>query len=115
MIGAPGAVGSPIDRRNGERVVTVQAYLQLGVLPDEAALTEVIIDLASQFGRYGYCRITALLRAQGWHVNAKRVARIWRQEGLRVPAKQPSPYDGHTLKASAAKTEEMTGVTIQRL
>jgi len=62
------------------------------VADDEAALTEAIIDLASQFGRYGYRRITALLRAQGWHVNAKRVARIWRQEGLRVPAKQPKPH-----------------------
>ncbi len=56
---------------------------------DEAALTEAIIDLAGQYGRYGYRRITALLRAQGWHVNAKRVARIWRKEGLKVPAKQP--------------------------
>jgi transposase InsO family protein len=56
---------------------------------DEAALTEAIINLAGQYGRYGYRRITALLRAQGWLVNAKRVARIWRQEGLKVPAKQP--------------------------
>ncbi len=54
------------------------------VRDDEAALTEAIIDLAGQFGRYGYRRITALLRAQGWHVNAKRLARIWRQEGLKV-------------------------------
>ena len=56
---------------------------------DEAALTEAIVDLAGQYGRYGYRRITALLRAQGWLVNAKRVARIWRKEGLKVPAKQP--------------------------
>ena len=49
---------------------------------DEAALTEAIIDLARQYGRYGYRRITALLRADGWEVNAKRVARIWRQEGM---------------------------------
>jgi len=56
---------------------------------DEAALTKAIIDLASQFGRYGYRRITVLLRAQGWHVNAKRVARIWRQERLKVPTRQP--------------------------
>jgi transposase InsO family protein len=56
---------------------------------DEKALTAAIIDLASEYGRYGYRRVTALLRAQGWHVNHKRVARIWRREGLKVPAKQP--------------------------
>ena len=56
---------------------------------DEAALSEAIIDLARPYGRYGYRRITALLRADGWTVNVKRVARIWRQEGLKVPKKQP--------------------------
>ncbi len=45
--------------------------------------------MARQYGRYGYRRIAALLRAAGWHVNDKRVERIWRQEGLKVPAKQP--------------------------
>ena len=48
-----------------------------------------IIRLASQYGRYGYRRITALLRTEGWHVNHKRVERIWRREGLKVPTKQP--------------------------
>ena len=52
-------------------------------------LTVVIIQLASQFGRYGYRRITALLRRVGWNVNHKRVERIWRREELRVPQKQP--------------------------
>ena len=56
---------------------------------DEEALTADIIALAQQFGRYGYRRITALLRDAGWVVNAKRVERIWRREGLKVPAKQP--------------------------
>ncbi|MHC4216729.1 MAG: IS3 family transposase [Planctomycetota bacterium] len=56
---------------------------------DEVLLTERIIALAREYGRYGYQRITALLRTEGWHVNHKRVARIWRQEGLRVPRKQP--------------------------
>jgi putative transposase len=56
---------------------------------DEAALTADIIALALQYGRYGYRRITALLRAAGWKVNRKRVERIWRQEGLKVPQKQP--------------------------
>ena len=56
---------------------------------DEAILTAEIIDLASRYGRYGYRRITALLRWSGWSVNRKRVARIWRREGLKVPSKQP--------------------------
>jgi putative transposase len=56
---------------------------------DEAALTADIIALALQYGRYGYRRITALLREAGWRVNKKRVERIWRQEGLKVPQKQP--------------------------
>jgi len=56
---------------------------------DEAALTADIIRLASEYGRYGYRRITALLRREGWTVNFKRVERIWRREGLKVPQKQP--------------------------
>ena len=56
---------------------------------DEARLTADIVELARQYGRYGYRRITALLRAAGWLVNPKRVERIWRSEGLKVPAKQP--------------------------
>lgn len=56
---------------------------------DEPALTEAIIRLATQFGRYGYRRITELLRRDGWHVNEKRVYRISRREGLKVPQKQP--------------------------
>ena len=57
--------------------------------PDEEALTAEIVGLASGYGRYGYRRITALLRAAGWRVNAKRVERIWRREGLKVPRRQP--------------------------
>lgn len=56
---------------------------------DEAALKADIIALARQYGRYGYRRITALLRDAGWAVNKKRVERIWRCEGLKVPHKQP--------------------------
>ena len=59
------------------------------VRSDEAALTAAIVELATQYGRYGYRRITALLRRAGWRVNSKRVERIWRQEGLKVPARQP--------------------------
>lgn len=56
---------------------------------DETALTRAILDLATEYGRYGYRRVTTLLREQGWHVNHKRVERIWRREGLKVPPKQP--------------------------
>ena len=57
---------------------------------DEKQLTEDIISLATKYGRYGYRRITALLRNEyGWTVNHKRVERIWRREGLKVPKKQP--------------------------
>jgi putative transposase len=60
-----------------------------GVPGDEAGLTAEIIALATRYGRYGYRRITALLRNAGWAVNRKRVERIWRREGLKVPHKQP--------------------------
>ena len=56
---------------------------------DEQGLTEEIVELASRYGRYGYRRVTALLRMEGWDVNHKRVERIWRREGLKVPAKHP--------------------------
>jgi transposase InsO family protein len=56
---------------------------------DEELLTERIVTLASQYGRYGYRRITAMLQMEGWQVNHKRVERIWHQEGLKVPKKQP--------------------------
>ena len=56
---------------------------------DEESLRSDIIGLATRYGRYGYRRITALLRDSGWQVNHKRVERIWRQEGLKVPKKQP--------------------------
>ncbi|MDP7358798.1 MAG: IS3 family transposase [Pseudomonadales bacterium] len=61
----------------------------LKLLDDEESLTAEIINLAVQFGRYGYRRITALLRDRGWQVNHKRVERIWRREGLKIPKKQP--------------------------
>jgi transposase InsO family protein len=56
---------------------------------DQDLLRRRIIELASQYGRYGYRRITALLLIEGWLVNHKRVQRIWREEGLKVPQKQP--------------------------
>jgi transposase InsO family protein len=56
---------------------------------EEARLVDRIIELATQYGRYGYRRITAMLRQEGWQVNHKKVERIWRREGLKVPQKQP--------------------------
>ena len=56
---------------------------------DEAALTADIVRLATRYGRYGYRRIREMLVAEGWRVNVKRVYRIWRREGLKVPMKQP--------------------------
>ncbi len=55
---------------------------------DEDALTQAIIALAAQYGRYGYRRITSLLQEAGWSVGVDRVLRIWRREGLKVPSKQ---------------------------
>jgi len=56
---------------------------------DEAPLVGRIVELAAVYGRYGTPRITALLQSEGWVVNHKRVERIWRQAGLKVPQKQP--------------------------
>jgi transposase InsO family protein len=56
---------------------------------DEAALTAAIERLATRYGRYGYRRIRRMLVDEGWRVNVKRVWRIWRREGLKVPKKQP--------------------------
>ena len=56
---------------------------------DEEALTSRIVELASRYGRYGYRRILGLLWLENWWVNHKRVERIWRAEGLKVPRKQP--------------------------
>ena len=59
------------------------------VSSEESRLVVDITALATRYGRYGYRRITALLNERGWQVNHKRVERIWRQEGFKVPKKQP--------------------------
>ncbi len=56
---------------------------------DEEPLTARVVELAGTYGRYGYRRVTALLRHEGWRVNHKRTERIWRCAGLKVPRKQP--------------------------
>lgn len=58
------------------------------VRADEDALTRAILELAAQYGRYGYRRIAILLTEAGWDVGVDRVQRIWRREGLKVPKKQ---------------------------
>jgi hypothetical protein len=55
---------------------------------DEDALTRAIIALATKYGRYGYRRITVLLRSAGWAVGKDQVQRVWRREGLKVPQEQ---------------------------
>jgi transposase InsO family protein len=82
---------------------------------DEDALTEAIVALATKYGRYGYRRITDLLQMAGWSVNAKRVQRIWRREGLKVPARQPKRgrlwlADGSSRPSAARVQQPRLGV-----
>ena len=62
---------------------------QKRVAQEEHLLRQRIIQLASEYGRYGYRQVTGLLNNEGWGVNHKRVERIWREEGLKVPKRQP--------------------------
>ena len=84
--------GLGISQRRACQVVTqpraTQRYV-LGKDLETEALVRRIVELASRYGRYGYRRVTALLRSEGWRVNHRRVERIWRMEGLKVPQKQP--------------------------
>jgi putative transposase len=56
-------------------------------LPDEERLTEDIIELTKEFGRYGYRMIAGMLNNSGWHENHKRVEQIWRHERAESSAK----------------------------
>ena len=80
-----------VSERRACRVVKqwrgTQRYLPLR-RTDEDELTQSILTLAAKYGRYGYRRITVLLRDAGWMVGKDRVQRIWRREGLKVPQKQ---------------------------
>jgi len=82
----------PVSERRACGVIgqprATQRY-QATVPDDEVGLTAAIISYASRYGRYGYRRILALLWDDGWVVNHKRMERIWKQEGLKVPQKQP--------------------------
>ena len=75
---------------------------------DEARLVARMVELATQYGRYGYRRVTAILHGEGWKVNPKRVERLWRQEGLKVPSRQPKRRrlwlnDGSCVRLRAAR------------
>lgn len=59
------------------------------VRDDEPQLVREMVAIAEQYGRYGYRRVTEMLRRKGWHVNHKRIERLWRREGLKVPKRQP--------------------------
>jgi len=72
-------IGQPRSTQRGNPVVK----------DNEECLSAEIIRLAGKYGRYGYRRITVLLNREGFRVNHKRVKRIWREEGLKVPQKQP--------------------------
>jgi putative transposase len=61
---------------------------QVKVKNDEGRLIMAMLELVRRRPRYGYRRITDLLRVEGWRVNRKRIYRLWRQEGLKVPKKQ---------------------------
>jgi putative transposase len=64
-------------------------YLPARVFPEEEGLVNRMIALACSYGRYGYRRIMIKLQEEGWQVNHKRVERLWRREGLKVPQRQP--------------------------
>jgi transposase InsO family protein len=68
---------------------STQRYEPKEICDEEARLTRRIIELASEYGRYGYRRIMALLWREGWQVGKDQMERIWREEGLKVPQKQP--------------------------
>ena len=102
----------------GERVSERRACKVLGqarstqrrkpyVPDDEPRLVRDMVRLATQYGRYGYRQVTELLRREGWWVNHKRVERLWRREGLKVPQKQPKRRrlwlnDGSCVRLRAA-------------
>lgn len=82
------------------------------VRDDEEPLSGRIVELAAVYGRYGTPRITAMLKQEGWMVNHKRVERIWRQAGLKVPQKQPKRgrlwlNDGSCIRLRPARKDHV--------
>ena len=90
------------------------------VRDDEAALTGEIVRLAKRFGRYGYGRVRQLLVDDGWRVSVKRVYRIWRREGLKVPKKQPKRgrlwlNDGSSVRLRPERPNHVCPTTSSRV
>ena len=78
---------------------------------DEEQLTADIVEFARQYGRYGYRKIAGLLEQAGWLVNDKRVERIWRREGLKVPQKQPKRRRVWLADGSCIRRDPSTAIT----
>ena len=78
---------------------------------DEARLVAEMVELATHYGRYGYRRITAMLRWEGWKVNHKRVERLWRQEGLKVRPDSRNEGDCGFMMDPAFGYERLTRIT----
>ena len=74
-------------------------------------MVDRMIELATMYGRYGYRRITGLLRGEGWLVNHKRVERLWRREGLKVPQKQPKRGRLWLADGSCVRRRRRIGIT----
>ena len=90
---------------------STQRY-RVAIPNDEAELVKRMTELATEYGRYGYRRITALLQREGWRVNHKRVERLWRREGLKVPQRQPKRgrlwlTDGSCLRRRAERKDHV--------
>jgi transposase InsO family protein len=82
------------------------------VTEEESRLTDRVVELAGKYGRYGYRMITGVLRNEGWTVNHKRIERIWREEGLKVPKKQPKRgrlwlNDGSCIRLRAERKDHV--------
>lgn len=72
----------------GLRLKSQKPKLPVGRLDDNQLAADKF-EPRLQYGRYGYRRISGLLRDSGWHANYKRVENVWRQEALKVPMMQP--------------------------
>ena len=76
------------ERRTCQVLGIARSTLRYQALPqNDDGLRLALIRLAKQYGRYGYRKIAKLLRIEGWCVNNKKVERLWREEGLQLPAR----------------------------
>ena len=80
----------------------------------EQRLVARLLPLSGAHPRYGYRRITAPLRAEGWRVNRKRVQRLWRQHGLKVPQKQRNSVAAPPVAGSGRRYRNRRGKWTRR-